>query len=142
MIGLRQVTLQRSVLLDSIGSTWCSVTWNRLDRQNHNFGFKTSMWKYYVFDWMSHPTHVISLLLKAKRYVLISIKYLIPLTCLKITFFLILQKLSIFKDKIVIFRIFLSQQIITWFLNNHVIFFIICDVNFLGYTTADLEWIP
>ena len=26
VIGLRQVTLQRSILLDSIGAPWCSVT--------------------------------------------------------------------------------------------------------------------
>ena len=50
VIGLRQVTLQRSILLDSIGAPWCSVTWNPLGRQNHNLGVKTSMWKYYVFD--------------------------------------------------------------------------------------------
>ena len=42
--------------------------------------FKTSTWNEYVFDLMGHPTYVIS---KAKWYVLIWIKNLIPLTCLK-----------------------------------------------------------
>ena len=36
--------------------------------------FKTSMWKDYVFVWMSHPTHVILLSQQAKRYVIILIK--------------------------------------------------------------------
>ena len=44
---------------------------------------KTSMWKDYVFGWMSHPTHVISLSPEGKRYVLIWIKLLTPLTRLK-----------------------------------------------------------
>ena len=44
---------------------------------------KTSTWKDYVFDWMSHSTHVISLSPLAKWYVLILFKYLIQLTNLK-----------------------------------------------------------
>jgi len=35
-----------------------------------------------VFGWMSHPTHVILLSPQGKRYVLIWIKKIIPLTCL------------------------------------------------------------
>ena len=51
--------------------------------------FKTSMWKDYVFGYMSHSTHVISLSPQAKGYVLILFKHLIPLTFLKTsTFFL------------------------------------------------------
>ena len=42
------------------------------------------MWKDYVFGRMSHPTHVILLYQQAKRYVLILIKWLIPLICLKL----------------------------------------------------------
>ena len=51
-------------------------------RSNHPF-FKTITWKEYVFSWMSNPTYVISLSPQAKWYVLIWLKYLIPLTCLK-----------------------------------------------------------
>ena len=47
------------------------------------FKFKASMWKEYVFGWMSHPTHVIPQSRQAKWYVLIWFEYLIPLTCLK-----------------------------------------------------------
>ena len=46
--------------------------------------FKTSTWNEYAFGGMSHPTYVISLYPEAKWYVFIWIKYLIPLTCLKI----------------------------------------------------------
>ena len=41
--------------------------------------FKASMWKGYMFGWMSHITHVS---LHVKWYVLILIKWLISLTCL------------------------------------------------------------
>ena len=47
------------------------------------FLFKTSLWNEYVFGRMSHPTYVISPSPEVKWYVLIWIKYLIPLTCLK-----------------------------------------------------------
>ena len=44
---------------------------------------KACMWNGSVFGWMSHPTHVISPSLQAKRYVLILMILFIPLTCLK-----------------------------------------------------------
>ena len=49
------------------------------------FDLKTSTWNEYVFGLMSNPTYVISLSPQAKWYVLIWLKYLIPLTCLNWT---------------------------------------------------------
>ena len=54
----------------------------RLEWKNSVF-FKTSTWEKYVFGWMSHSIHVISLSPQAKWYVLIWINYWIPLTCLE-----------------------------------------------------------
>ena len=53
----------------------------RLEWKNTVF-FKISTWKEYVFGWMIQLTFIISLSPQAEWYVLIWIKYLIPLTCL------------------------------------------------------------
>ena len=64
---------------------WLTATHQAAAKVNHNIFsyFKTIYRKDYVFDWMSHSTHVISLSPQAKWYVLILFKYLIELTCLK-----------------------------------------------------------
>ena len=49
------------------------------------FWLKTSKWNEYLISWMIHSTYVISLSPQAKWHVLIWFKYLIPLTCLKLS---------------------------------------------------------
>jgi len=67
---------------------------NKFSKIFYFFTLKASLWKDYLFGWMSHLVYVIShvIFLQAKRYVLILIKSLIILTCLKFCFFEIFRR--------------------------------------------------